>query len=302
MLRVEGLTKSFSARSRPALAGIGMEVRDGEILGLVGLNGAGKTTTIRIAAGVTLPSSGDVLVDGHDIVRAKQAASQRVGWVPEGFPFEMNARASSLLTYYAGFNGLRGSAAQSRCKDLLLRVGLEEVQNDRLRTFSQGMKKRFAIAAAMIADPPNILLDEILNGLDPEGMAFARGWMLEERKAGRAILLSSHLLSELQTVADRIVFLHKGRVLKTIDRAELSGAETTILRISIENLDAAALTYLATVGKPHAEGSVVYLEEPSISAASLNGELVKRGYHVAELRAESASLEAYFLRLIGSAG
>ena len=300
VLVTEGLTKRFPGRNKPAIEGVNLEVRDGEILGLVGLNGAGKSTTIRVAAGVVLPTSGRVLVDGHDIARDKRRASELVGWMPELFPFEPEARALSLLTYYAGFHGLTGPAARSKCRESLAQVGLAEVERGRIRTFSQGMKKRFSLAAATIGDPSNLLLDEILNGLDPEGIAFVRGWMVELRRQHKAILLSSHILAELQTLADRVSFVHEGRILRTIDREELVRAGNPALRLVVENPDDSLIPYLAQFGKPVVEGRSILLSQPTIEAATLNAELGRRGYRVAEIRPESTSLEAYFLTLIGA--
>lgn len=301
VLVFDDLTKRFPRRLRPAIEGIDLEVHDGEILGLVGLNGAGKTTTIRVAAGVSLPSSGRVLIDGCDVVREKRRASARVGWVPEGFPYDVNARALTLLEYLAGFHGISGRAGRARCRESLAQVGLSAVERARIRTFSLGMKRRFALASAMVADPPNLLLDEVLNGLDPEGTAFARAWLLSERKAGRALLLSSHHLGELQAIADRIAFVHEGVLLQTIRRSELAHGARTVLRLTVENLDDAALDYLRTVGTPRVEASTIRLEEARIRAADLNAELVRRGYRIAELREEAPSLETYFLDLIGAA-
>lgn len=301
MLVAEDLTKRFPGRSQPAIDGVHLEVRDGEILGLVGLNGAGKTTTIRLAAGVSLPTRGRVLVDGLDIVREKRLASERLGWVPELFPFEPDARALALMVYYAGLTGLTGPAARSHCRELLARVGLAPVENDRIRTFSQGMKKRFSLANAMIGDPPNLLLDEILNGLDPEGIAYVRRWATDLRRQGKAVLLSSHLLIELQAMADRVAFVHQGRILRTIDRAELAAAGGTLLRITVQNLDAAGVEYLSSVGATRIEGTSVYVAQPRFDSATINAELVRRGYRVIEMRVESTSLEAYFLELIGTA-
>jgi len=301
VLVTEDLTKRFPGRVQPAIENVDLEVRDGEILGLVGLNGAGKTTTIRLAAGVSLPTRGRVLVDGRDIVSEKRLASERLGWVPELFPFETDARALSLLVYFAGFHGLTGPATRAQCRELLARVGLAAVEKDRIRTFSQGMKKRFSLASAMVSDPPNLLLDEILNGLDPEGIAYVRGWVTELRRQKKAVLLSSHLLTELQALADRIVFVHQGRILRTIDRAQLAAAGTITLRITVDNLDAAALEYLAGLGTSRVDGPTVYLDGPKVEPALINTELVRRGYHVVELRIESTSLEAYFLDLVRTA-
>ena len=250
---------------------------------------------------MTLPTRGRVLVDGRDIVREKRRASERVGWVPELFPFEPQDRALPLMVYYAGFHGLSGPAAREHCRELLALVGLASVEKDRLRTFSQGMKKRFSLASAMIADPPNLLLDEILNGLDPAGIAFVRGWVTDLRRQGKAVLLSSHLLTELQALADRVTFVHQGRILRTVDRAALAAAGGTRFRITIDNLDEAAQRFLAGLGSVRVDGTTVVLSEPPMDLPTLNAELVRRGYRVSALGLEPQSLEAYFLQLIEAA-
>jgi ABC-2 type transport system ATP-binding protein len=298
VLRVERLTKLYPGRRQPAIQEIDLEVRDGEILGLVGLNGAGKTTTIRVAAGVSLPSGGHVFVDGRDIVSEKRRASERLGWVPELFPYEPQAKAAALLRYYAGLQGIVGVPARRLASELLARVGLAPVENGRLATYSQGMKKRFALATAMIGDPPNLLLDEILNGLDPAGIAFVRQWVVDQRRQGKAQLLSSHLLGELEAIADRIAFVHQGRLLRTIDRAGLAQAGGTTLRLTLEKVDDAAVTYLGGLGTLRVEGNTIFVDRPSADPATVNAELVKRGYRVLELRLEATSLERYFLTLI----
>ena len=298
MIVFESLTKQFPGRPLPAIDGVDLELRDGEILGLVGLNGAGKTTTIRLAAGVSLPTRGTVQVDGRDIVREKRRASETIGWVPELFPFEPSARALALMVYYAGFHGISRASAQPTCQELLARFGLGGMERERLQTFSQGMKNRFALASALISDPHNLLLDEILNGLDPEGIAYVRGWVARLRKEGRAVLLSSHLLSELQALADRVAFVHQGRILRTIEVSQLASVADVTLRISLDRVDDPVLQYLGGLGKLRVENTTVILAGPSVDAGVINVELVRRGYVVRELRTDSTSLEAYFLGLV----
>jgi ABC-2 type transport system ATP-binding protein len=295
---IEELSKQFPGRPAPAIEYIDLELRDGEIMGLVGLNGAGKTTTIRIAAGVSLPTAGRVLIDGHDIVDDKVRASEAVGWVPELYPFAPEARARRLLVYYAGFHGLTGRQADGRAREALNRVGLEGFEDVQIRTYSQGMKRRFGLAAAMLADPQNLLLDEILNGLDPEGMAFARGWVLELRKLGKGILLSSHLLSELEAIADRVAFIHEGNLIRVVDRAELARTGKTTLHITIEKVDSNVITYLGTLGSVKVAQDSILVSQPTEPQATITAELVRRGYRVAEIWSENASLEEYFLQLI----
>ncbi len=222
LVDISNLTKTFPGRRKPAVAGVSLSVLTGEIVGFVGLNGAGKTTTIRIASGLIKPSAGRVCVAGFDIEREKVAASHHVGLVPEFPNFDPGAKALSLLRYFAGYHGFRGRRALERSLTLLELVGLRESAGLRFRAFSQGMKKRIALAVALLGEPEVLLLDEVLNGLDPLGIVLVRELMMEWRKEGKAILLSSHLLNEVQQVADRVAIIHTGRLVKVLSRSELA--------------------------------------------------------------------------------
>jgi ABC-2 type transport system ATP-binding protein len=299
-----GATKRYFGSAAAALADVSFDVADGEVVGLVGLNGAGKTTAMRLACGITRLTAGSVHVDGHDIEREKVLASRRLGWVPELPNVDPDRRALSLLRYFGGFYGLSGPEAKRRGIELLRLVGLEGSERTRVRKFSQGMMKRFNLAAVLVGDPSNLLLDEVLNGIDPQGIQFVRTWANELRSQGKAVLLSSHQLTEVQRVADRVVFLHRGRLLRVIRRSELEEQATgeTRIRLRIANLDAAGLGFLATLGQVTRWGDALLLTGRGIDLAQLNRDLVQRGYAVVELQVESASLEEYFLRLVGSAG
>ncbi len=175
LLKVDHLTKRFSGNQPAALDSVKFQVNNGEVVGFVGLNGAGKTTTIRIAAGVALPTSGSVTLDDNDIVSSKAEASSSVGWVPEIPNFEPNAKAYSLMTYFYGFYGIPTSEAGSRSSELLKSVGLSGSEIRKIRTYSQGMKKRFSLAVSMLSNPPNYPFDEILNGLGVRWRLRTRG-------------------------------------------------------------------------------------------------------------------------------
>src|SRR6266496_1452329 len=228
LIEVKQATKVFSSRHGPAINSVSFDVKNGEVVGFVGLNGAGKTTTIRIAVGVSLPTSGTVLIDGHDITNEKAEASKSIGWVPEIPNFEPNAKALTLMRYLAGFYGIDRTEARNRSKDLLASVGLSGFEN---------LKKRFSLAVSLLSDPPTFLFDEVLNGLDPEGIHFFRELMRGQKRVNKAILLSSHILTEIENIADRIVFIHRGRIVKTVTREELGAYEGTrgILRIILQN-------------------------------------------------------------------
>jgi ABC-2 type transport system ATP-binding protein len=294
MLTIRGMSKVYRGKKTPAVSDFDLDLRPGEVLGLVGLNGAGKTTTIRVAAGLVYPTTGHVSVNGLDLTRDKAEASRHIGLVPEFPNFEPGSRAINQLRYYAGFYGLTGDPARELCTDLLRKVGLPDMGRIRLRTFSQGMKKRFSLAASLLGDPEFFLLDEILSGLDPEGVLLARNLMMDLRARGHGILLSSHILSEVQQVADRVAIMHEGRLVKTLTREEIETTGGVTLRVTIENLDDTGMELLRTYGAVRREGNSVWITRPNVESSLINAELVRRNYKVLALGFESQHLEQAF--------
>lgn len=298
MLEVSNLTKIYSGRIL-AIEDVNFKVKDSEIVGFVGLNGAGKTTTIKISCGALLPTKGTVYIDGHDIVKEKVEASKRVGWLPEIPIFEPNAKAISMLKYFAGFYGLSGAEAEKRARELLKEVGLEGQEEKKLGSYSQGMRKRFALAASMLYDPQNYLFDEVLNGLDPQGIHFFRSLVLNFKSKGKAVLFSSHILSEVENLADRIVIIHKGKIIKELSSQDVSIASKKIIKIVIQNLDSKAIDILKSFGEVNVEGNNVILIGENLEPSNVNMELAKNGYLVSNLTVQKPSLEEYFLKLVG---
>jgi ABC-2 type transport system ATP-binding protein len=202
------------------------------------------------------------------------------------------------MRYFAGFYGVPPPEIEPRSMGLLKSVGLEGSESMKIRTYSQGMKKRFSLAASMLGSPKNYLFDEVLNGLDPEGIRYFRRLMFDLRSQGCAVLLSSHILFEVESLADRVVVIHRGKVIKTIARGDLAAAGATVIRIVIKNLDDQALSYLRTLGDVRTEGSAVLLASDA-EPSQVNAELLKRGYQVSEFAQQKEGLEDYFLNLIG---
>ncbi len=304
MIEIKGLTKLYSKNNPPAVSNLDLEINDGEILGFAGLNGAGKSTTIRVVSGIIFPSGGSVSIDGHDIVKDKIRASRNVGWVPELPNFEPNAKPIPLLRYYAGFYGLHGPELESKIESLMKRFNIWGAKNKKLKDYSQGMKKRFSIAAAMIGDPNNYLFDETLNGLDPEGVRNMRSLILQLKKEGKSVFLSSHILSELENIADRIAVIRKGALVKVVDRSELRNLGSIVVKIKIENLDNGAVSLMEKYGNVDVEGNsavVRNLSVDSYEAWKVNSELAKNDYKVSSFEVTGEELEDYFLDLVGDA-
>lgn len=302
MITIENLTKVYSAKEGTAVDNFTLEIKNGEILGFVGLNGAGKSTTIRISAGVTLPTSGDVYIDGKSITREKTGASKHVGWVPELPNYEINAKPVPLMKYFAGYYGLTGDQEEKNISELLKEVGLWEYRNKKLRTYSQGMKKRFSLAESLIGDPNNLMFDETLNGLDPEGVQFVRQLVTDQKKKGKAVLLSSHILSEIEAVSDRIAIIHHGKLVKILDRAELNALGREKITLEIDNFDDKAFGALSKYGDVRETGDGILLTSLKIGKEiypEIVSTLVQLGYRVRRFEPSGESLEEFFFSTIG---
>lgn len=266
------------------------------------MNGAGKTTIIRMTSGIILPSRGKVTIDGFDIVKDKLEASRRVGWVPEFPNFEPNARPLPLMRYFAGFYGLRGKVAEDKILQSLESVGLSDYLNRKLNGYSQGMKKRFSIAESLIGDPLNILFDETFNGLDPEGVVFVRGLINGLRNQGKAIMLSSHILSEVQSIADRVAIISHGKLLKILKKSDLKSLGKDMIFITVDNPDDGLLPILRKYGDPWVKGSEISIRDLSVDSekyTEISAELVKAGYLLRNFQSAGESLEDYFFSLVG---
>ncbi len=305
MIEIDHVVKIYNKKSPPAVNDLSLEIKDGEILGLVGLNGAGKTTTIRMIAGIILPTSGKIKVDGYDVLKEKVKATHNVGWIPELPNFEPNAKPLQLMRYYAGFYSNDGREMNRRIIDLLDQVGLSDHLNKKLRDYSQGMKKRFAIAESLINDPKNVLFDETLNGLDPEGVKFVRNLILDLRSKGKGILLSSHILSEIENLADRVAIIHHGKLVKMLTRTELKNLGKTVVHISIDknsdNLEKISqiLNKYGNIDKEDGEIVLLDLNVKDDEIPDILADLIKSGVKVRKFEPVGESLEEYFFKTIG---
>lgn len=302
MISINNVTKSYSPKAPLAVEDLSLEIKDGEILGLVGLNGAGKTTTIRMASGIILPTKGTIEIDGYDIVKDKVKASSFVGWIPEFPNFEPNAKPVPLMRYFAGFYGMKNKDSEQLILELLDKVGLTPYLNRKLRTYSQGMKKRYSMAETLIGDPKNLLFDETLNGLDPEGVMFVRNLMLQLKKEGKAILLSSHILSEVENIADRVAIISHGKLIKLLNRGEMKTLGKESIRITIDNIDSNVAALVSDFGEVSVSGDRIILSNIKVSRdrfSEIPKILVDNGYLISRFESSGVNLEEYFFDLIG---
>ncbi|RAJ29694.1 ABC-2 type transport system ATP-binding protein [Kitasatospora sp. SolWspMP-SS2h] len=289
-IEVEGLRKRFGATQ--ALDGMSFAVRPGRVTGFVGPNGAGKSTTMRVVLGLDAPDAGRALVGGH-LYRDLREPLRRLGSLLDAGAPQPGRTARNHLLWLARTQGL----PPSRVDQVLAQVGLGDAARRRAGGFSLGMRQRLGIAAALLGDPPALMLDEPFNGLDPEGIRWIRALLAAWAAEGRAVLVSSHLMPELEGVADHLVVVGRGRVIADVGVREL------LTRV------AAGRVTLRT-GEPHAAaetlgraGALVQTAGPdTLTVTGLAGEaivarLTGAGIQFAELAAHRAGLEEAYLEL-----
>ena len=218
MVEIDHLSKSFGAFQ--AVDGISLSVGKGEVLGFLGPNGAGKTTTMRMVAGFLAPSGGTARVCGHDIVADPIAVKRIIGYMPEGSPSYDDMTVGAFLKFIAEIRGYSGAERDDRVAKVAARVDLTAVLDRSIDILSKGYRRRVGLAQAIIHDPPVLLLDEPTDGLDPNQKHQVRS-LIAEMAAEKAIIISTHILEEVEAVCSRAVIIGNGKVLADGTAADL---------------------------------------------------------------------------------
>ncbi|MFC6159660.1 ABC transporter ATP-binding protein [Kribbella jiaozuonensis] len=286
LVEVSGLTKRYG--DTLAVDGVDLTVLPGEVYGFLGPNGAGKTTTLRILTGLIAPTSGSVRVLG-----GKPGQSDVLGRTgsmiesPAFYPYLSGLDNLRLLAEYAG-------VARQRIDEVLELVDLADRAKDRFSTYSLGMKQRLGVAAALLKDPELVILDEPTNGLDPAGMRDMRRLIRELGTGGRTVLLSSHLLGEVQQICDRVGIINSGRMVAEHNVDELRGEQELVVRADPKDQ---AQTILARFGSVHQYDDTLRVAVDPARAAEVNSVLVGAGIAVSELHMTERALEDIFFEL-----
>ncbi|QBS42596.1 ABC transporter ATP-binding protein [Nocardia sp. CS682] len=284
-----GLTKRYGAHT--AVDGVSMSVAAGEIYGFLGPNGAGKTTTLRMLVGLIRPSEGAATVAGH--APGDPAVVRRIGVLIEGPGFYPYLSGRDNLRVLAKYRGIGNPAVT----DALVRVGLADRADDKFRTYSLGMKQRLGVGAALLGMPDLLILDEPTNGLDPQGMAEMRELITTLAGDGHTVLLSSHMLSEVQEICDRVGVIAQGKLLVESTVAELRGGSSLLLRA--DPLEVAFPAVRAVVGERAAmlTASGIRIEAGTGTAPAVARAVVEAGADLLELRIDEKSLEEVFFEM-----
>ena len=294
VIRLEGLTKRYGATL--AVDGLSFEVRPGHVTGFLGPNGAGKSTTMRLILGLDAPSAGTATIGGLAYRRMRRPLHE-VGAMLAAAAVHPGRTARAHLTALATSNRI----ARRRVDEVLDLVGLEAVAERRVRTFSLGMTQRLGVAAALLGDPGVLLLDEPVNGLDPEGVAWIRGLLRSLAAEGRTVFVSSHLMGEMALTADRLIVLGRGRLVAETtlqDFVRRAGAA----RVAVRSPQTVRLGELLRRGGAAVEpGAAGELLVDGLDCAAVGRIAARHGIELHGLTAREPSLEEAFMRLTADA-
>ncbi|MEI6385008.1 MAG: ABC transporter ATP-binding protein [Spirochaetota bacterium] len=215
MLRLQGLSKTYSRSESKAVDSVDLEVLDGEIFGFLGPNGAGKTTTMKMVTGVLAPEAGSVRIDGIDLAADPIAAKLRFGYVPDNPELWNKLKASEYLDFMGDIYRVSTADRRARVEELSERFAISDVLASSIGSFSRGMKQKLFVIGSLIHDPGNWILDEPMVGLDPQAAFDLKELMRARASAGKCVFFSTHVLEVAQRICDRIAIIARGRLLFT---------------------------------------------------------------------------------------
>jgi len=263
--------RDFWGRSKKvALKPLDLEIRQGEIFGLLGPNGSGKTTTMKLLLGLIFPTSGEAVVFGKDATDVSK--NDRIGYLPEESYLYKFLDAEETLDFYGRLFDMPAKVRRDRVKELIEKVGLTWARRRQLKEYSKGMTRRIGLAQALINDPDLILLDEPTSGLDPIGVDEMKSMIMELKEQGKTVVMCSHLLTDVQNVCDRIAILHQGE-LKELGRVDSLLEVSDEIQFRASGLSADAEKEIQEVIERH-NGKLLESGKPSTTLQDLFLEIV----------------------------
>jgi len=297
-----GLTRLYGAMT--ALNSLDLTVNQGDLFGFIGSNGAGKTTTLRILATFLAPSAGQAIVLGHDVVRDADAVRHVIGYMPDFFGVYKDMEVTEYLDFFGACYKIPTAQREKTVNDVLELVGLSEKKGSLIGALSRGMQQRLGLARVLIHDPRVLLLDEPASGLDPRARIEMMAILQELQKMGKTIIISSHILSELQTLCNRVAIIEKGKLIYAGPvqgvRDQMATGRVVWVRVSSDQAQAIdILKARAEVTDAAAEdGAVkVTLASHDTDHSIVADALVRGGARLVELREDELGLEEVFLRV-----
>jgi ABC-2 type transport system ATP-binding protein len=310
LVEAQGLAKSFGTLR--AVDGITLQVTRGEVLGFLGPNGAGKSTTMRLITGFLEPDAGSARIAGFDVQQQPKEAKKRLGYLPEGAPLYAEMTPKGLLTFIAQLRGLRGDAAAKAIGMAVEKTGLGPVLEQTIETLSKGYKRRVGIAQAILSDPEVLIMDEPTDGLDPNQKHQVRE-LITEMAREKAIIVSTHILEEVEAVCTRAVVINRGRIVADgtaedlMRRVPYHGA--VAIRVASDKSEAlkgalAAVSGIGSVETVSSANGVLLMRAVPVNGAGIVTEVAsvirQKGLVVEEVFVERGKLDDVFRQITSS--
>lgn len=297
VIETSNLTKKYG--NNTVVSGVNMNVEKGRIYGLLGRNGAGKTTIMRMLLNLTNPTEGDIKLFGTDYNENMKENYNKIGSIIETPGFYPNLNAKDNLKVLCE---LRGNYTDERFDEVISLVNLDNAKDKKFKEYSLGMKQRLGLAATIVHKPELLILDEPINGLDPVGIKEIRDLLISLKEQGTTILISSHILSEIETIADEIGIINEGHLIKELTKEELDNINSQYVEFKLDNLDLAKEILIKNGFNPDdfEISNSLKLFNHFEKRSYLNKLFVENGINIYEIILKEDSLEDYFIKLINS--
>ena len=311
MIEVKNVTKKYP--NIKAVDNINFTIKDGEVVGFLGPNGAGKTTTMNMITGFIEPTEGQIIINGFDIVKKSKKAKKQIGYMPEGVPLYTELTAREFVNYMAELKDVKAKERKEAVEKAIEETGLKDVQNKLIKNLSRGYKQRVSMAGALVGNPEVIILDEPTVGLDPKQITEIRSLIKELGKKKHTVILSSHILSEVSQICERVIIINHGKIvaIDTPENLEKKTKEKNTILVTVEDKNEKMKNLKEEVKeieeiklvKDNEDGTKQYAVT-SADKVDLRKKifeiLPKQDITIFELKKDESTLEDAFIKLIDS--
>lgn len=310
MIEVKNVTKKYP--NIKAVDNINFTIKDGEVVGFLGPNGAGKTTTMNMITGFIEPTEGQIIINGYDIVKKSKKAKKQIGYMPEGVPLYTELTAREFVNYMAELKDVKAKERKEAVEKAIEETGLKDVQNKLIKNLSRGYKQRVSMAGALVGNPEVIILDEPTVGLDPKQITEIRS-LIKELGKKHTVILSSHILSEVSQICERVIIINHGKIvaIDTPENLENKTKEKNTILVTVEDKNEKMKNLKEEVKeieeiklvKDNEDGTKQYAVT-SADKVDLRKKifeiLPKQDITIFELKKDESTLEDAFIKLIDS--
>lgn len=306
MIDVKNVTKKYG--SFVAVDDISFTINDGEVVGFLGPNGAGKSTTMNMITGYIEQTEGNIIVNGYDTIKRSKQAKQQIGYMPEGVPLYNDLTAKEFVTYMAELHKVERKQKKEKVQSVLKEVGLESMQNKLIKNLSRGQKQRVSLAGTIVSDPKILILDEPTVGLDPKQITEIRS-LIKNLGKKHTVILSSHILSEVSQICDRVIIINKGKIvaIDTPENLERKVSDNNSVYVTVEDeenrVESIKIDGVTSIKllKSNEDGTKQYeikaKEDINLNKLIFN-EFAKQNITIIEMKKPEATLEDAFMKII----